>query len=119
MFKMVEAAGVESSQLFVIVRGHANSFGNLQTLFVLNSIIAHHHEEFLSRLVPSLRSLCTAPHALSAAFRNSPFPALTAPALLNYSGFGNTQMSKESGPISLTPGSLVAFKDFNCSFWNS
>jgi hypothetical protein len=50
---MVEAAGVESSQNFVVVRDHTNSNENMRTPFSDGGMTMHHREEFLSRPVPS------------------------------------------------------------------
>ena len=52
---MVEAGGVETSQLFVVVRDHVNSFENLRTSFSDIRTVTHHDEELLSRPVPSDR----------------------------------------------------------------
>ena len=53
MFKMVEAAGVESSQNFVMVRDYANSNENMHTRFFQVGTTMHNREDFLSRPVPS------------------------------------------------------------------
>ena len=55
MFKMVEAGGVESSQVFAVTRDHVISFVFLQTLFFVNRTRTHHREDILSRPVPSDR----------------------------------------------------------------
>jgi hypothetical protein len=50
---MVEAAGVESSQNFVLVRDHAHSFVFVGARLFTTRTTMHHHEHFLSRPVPS------------------------------------------------------------------
>ena len=49
---MVEAAGVECSRDFVVVRDHANSNENLQSAYFHVGMTMHHREEF--RIAPLL-----------------------------------------------------------------